>query len=466
MSQDLRNDRHLSVHDLRRRITEGDIDTVVVAFTDMQGRLQGKRMHARVLRRARARPRHRGLQLPAVGRRRHEHRRRLRDVVVGAAATATWSSPSTCDTIRLLPHLPGTAMVQCDLVWLDHTPVAAVAADDPEDPARPGRRSRATSRWPAPSWSSSPSTPRYEEAWTLAATATWSRPTSTTSTTRSSAPAGSSRCCARSATPCTPPGMDVESAKGECNFGQHEIGFLYADALTTADNHAVYKTAAKEIAAQHGQVADLHGQVQRARGQLLPHPPVAARRRRLDWSSGTTAGADAAVRPLHRRAAGHDGATSPCCTRRTSTPTSGSPPARSRRPRSPGALDNRTCAVRLVGPRPERPAGEPGARRRRQPLPGARRHARRRAARHRARAGARARADRQRLHVRPADRAADAAGGPGRVPRLDGRPGAASATRSSTTTPTWPTSSWPPSTPRSPTGSCAAASRGCEHDRR
>ena len=47
-------------------------------------------------------------------------------------------------------------------------------------------------------------------------------------------------------------GLDVESAKGECNFGQHEIGFLYADALTTADNHAVYKTVAKEIAAQQG----------------------------------------------------------------------------------------------------------------------------------------------------------------------------------------------------------------------
>ena len=43
---ELRNARHLSVHDLRRRINEGDIDTVVVAFTDMQGRLQGKRLHA------------------------------------------------------------------------------------------------------------------------------------------------------------------------------------------------------------------------------------------------------------------------------------------------------------------------------------------------------------------------------------------------------------------------------------
>jgi glutamine synthetase len=46
--------------------------------------------------------------------------------------------------------------------------------------------------------------------------------------------------------------MQVESAKGECNFGQHEIAFLYEDALRTCDNHVVYKTAAKEIAAQEG----------------------------------------------------------------------------------------------------------------------------------------------------------------------------------------------------------------------
>ena len=47
-------------------------------------------------------------------------------------------------------------------------------------------------------------------------------------------------------------GMTVESAKGECNFGQHEIAFRYADVLSTADNHVVYKNGAKEIAAQHG----------------------------------------------------------------------------------------------------------------------------------------------------------------------------------------------------------------------
>ena len=45
-------------------------------------------------------------------------------------------------------------------------------------------------------------------------------------------------------------GMIVESAKGECNLGQHEIAFKYQDALRTCDNHVIYKTGAKEIAAQ------------------------------------------------------------------------------------------------------------------------------------------------------------------------------------------------------------------------
>jgi glutamine synthetase len=47
-------------------------------------------------------------------------------------------------------------------------------------------------------------------------------------------------------------GLQPESAKGECNFGQHEIAFRYADALTCADNHVIYKNGAKEIASQEG----------------------------------------------------------------------------------------------------------------------------------------------------------------------------------------------------------------------
>ena len=47
-------------------------------------------------------------------------------------------------------------------------------------------------------------------------------------------------------------GLSVENSKGECNLGQHEINFRYADALRTADEHSIYKNAAKEIAAQEG----------------------------------------------------------------------------------------------------------------------------------------------------------------------------------------------------------------------
>jgi glutamine synthetase len=49
------------------------------------------------------------------------------------------------------------------------------------------------------------------------------------------------------------PTLIVESAKGECNYGQHEIAFRYEDALRTCDNHSVYKMGAKEIASQMGQ---------------------------------------------------------------------------------------------------------------------------------------------------------------------------------------------------------------------
>jgi glutamine synthetase len=47
-------------------------------------------------------------------------------------------------------------------------------------------------------------------------------------------------------------GLIVENSKGECNLGQHEINFRYADALRCADDHVIYKNGAKEIAALHG----------------------------------------------------------------------------------------------------------------------------------------------------------------------------------------------------------------------
>jgi glutamine synthetase len=47
-------------------------------------------------------------------------------------------------------------------------------------------------------------------------------------------------------------GLYCEGVKGECNFGQQEIAFRFAEAQETADQHAIYKNGAKEIADTHG----------------------------------------------------------------------------------------------------------------------------------------------------------------------------------------------------------------------
>jgi glutamine synthetase len=47
-------------------------------------------------------------------------------------------------------------------------------------------------------------------------------------------------------------GMVVESAKGECNFGQHEVAFKYDALVDKCDEHGLFKLGAKEIAAQEG----------------------------------------------------------------------------------------------------------------------------------------------------------------------------------------------------------------------
>ncbi|HYP46061.1 MAG TPA: glutamine synthetase family protein [Propionibacteriaceae bacterium] len=245
----LRNERHLSVHDLKRRISEAEIDTVLVAFTDMQGRLQGKRLHAayfvdHVL--------DHGVEgcnyLLAV------------DVdmnTVPGYAMSSWDQgygdlqfALDLDTIRLLPHLPGTAMVQCDLVWLDGSPVEqsprAILKQQLARAADQGYVALAGTELEFLVFNNT-----YEEAWQagyrhLTPVNQYNVDYSVLGTSRVEPLLRDLRNTMYAA------GLNVESAKGECNFGQHEIGFVYAEALTTADDHAVYKTTAKEIAAQRG----------------------------------------------------------------------------------------------------------------------------------------------------------------------------------------------------------------------
>ena len=74
-------------------------------------------------------------------------------------------------------------------------------------------------------------------------------------------------------------GIPVEFSKGEAWYGQHEVNTRYADAVTSADRHTIYKNGVKEIAFLHGHLGDLHGEALReGHRQLLPHPLQPGRR--------------------------------------------------------------------------------------------------------------------------------------------------------------------------------------------
>ncbi len=105
----------LSQTELERYVAAGEIDTVIVAFTDMQGRLTGKRDVGAPVRRRRRRPRRRVLQLSALRRRRHGTLSTATPCRVGEAGYGDMVMTPDFGTLRLLPWLPGTALVMADL---------------------------------------------------------------------------------------------------------------------------------------------------------------------------------------------------------------------------------------------------------------------------------------------------------------------------------------------------------------
>jgi len=245
----LRNERHLSMADLVSRIDNGEIDTVVVAFTDMQGRLQGKRLHGRYFADVVVPHGTEGCNyLLAV------------DVdmnTVDGYAISSWDQgygdmEFVLDerTIRRLNHLPATAMVQCDLVWPDHNPVVqsprTILQRQLDRAAEHGWVAMAGTELEFIAFDTPYEQAKLQDYRGLVPVNQYNVDYSILGTSRVEPLLRAIRNTMYDA------GLDVEGAKGECNLGQHEIGFLYADALTSADNHVVYKTVAKEIASQQG----------------------------------------------------------------------------------------------------------------------------------------------------------------------------------------------------------------------
>jgi glutamine synthetase len=244
-----RNDRHLSLDSLRAMIADGRVDTVIVAFTDMQGRLQGKRLHGQYF-------------LDVVVEHGTEGCNYLLGVDVDMNTVAGYAITSwergygdmefvlDLDTLRLLPHLSETAMVQCDLVWPDHKPVVqsprTILKTQLERAAAMGFTALAGTELEFILFEDTYEAASNQNYQGLIPSNQYNVDYSIVGGTRVEPVLREIRNAMYGA------GMNVEGSKGECNFGQHEIGFLYDEALVTADNHAVYKTSAKEIAAQHG----------------------------------------------------------------------------------------------------------------------------------------------------------------------------------------------------------------------
>ncbi|HTO26574.1 MAG TPA: glutamine synthetase family protein [Gaiellaceae bacterium] len=240
----------LTVDELRDEVAAGAIDTVIAAFTDMQGRLMGKRLHAEFF-----------LEELDAG---HEVEGcnyllaldMEMDPIPGYSI-ASWErgygdfglQPDLA-SLRRVPWHEATALVICDVVWHDGSPVAP----SPRQVLRAQLDRAAALGYDAMVGSElefflfresyeearakgfrdlTPSVPYILDYHILASG--YDEPF-----------LREVRNAMQSA------GMKVESSKGEAWPGQHEINFRYADALKAADDHVIYKTGLKALAYQHG----------------------------------------------------------------------------------------------------------------------------------------------------------------------------------------------------------------------
>jgi len=239
----------LTLEQLRVEVGEREIDTVVIAFTDMQGRLQGKRLSAEFF-------------LDEVAENFSEGCNYLLAVdidmnTVDGYAMSSWDTGygdfvlrPDLDTLRRVPWHPATAMVLADLTWLDGSPVAA----SPRQILQ-----QQVGRLAERGWTAMAGTELefvvYTDSYEAAAAKDYRDLSPANQYNVDYSILGTSRVeplLRRIRLGMADAGMYVESAKGECNLGQHEIAFRYADAVTTCDNHSIYKTGSKEIAAQDG----------------------------------------------------------------------------------------------------------------------------------------------------------------------------------------------------------------------
>jgi glutamine synthetase len=239
----------VTLEELTAEVEAGTVDTVVCAFTDMQGRLVGKREQAEYFLADTA---EHGLEgcnyLLALD---------MEMDPQPGYAMASWERGygdfhllPDLTTLRRIPWLEGTALVLCDVAWEDGTPVVA----SPRQILRAQvERARATG-FEAMFGSELEFyllKDTYAEAHAkhfrdLVPSVPYILDYHVLATTYDEQFIRQLRNGMQAA------GIPVESSKGEAWPGQHELNIRYADALTMADRHVIYKNGAKELAHLNG----------------------------------------------------------------------------------------------------------------------------------------------------------------------------------------------------------------------
>jgi glutamine synthetase len=240
---------NLTTVGLTEAIAAGEIDTVVVAFADAQGRLVGKRVSARFFQE---------VVLPHGA----EACNYLLSVdvdmnTVDGYAMSSWETGygdmmllADPATLRRIPWLPGSALVMADLQWESGDPVV----QSPRDIL--GRQRGRLAERGLIAYSGTELEfivfdDTYRDAWArgyrdLTPSTDYNVDYDLLASGRLEPLLRDIRQSMDGA------GLYCEGVKGECNLGQQEIAFRYAEVLETADQHVIYKNGAKSIAGNHG----------------------------------------------------------------------------------------------------------------------------------------------------------------------------------------------------------------------
>ncbi len=242
----------LTLETLPRQINTGDIETIIVAFPDLQGRPVGKRVTGPFF-------------LDQV----LEHGIEVCNYLLACDVDmvplpgyrfANWESGygdlrALVDpqTVRALPWQPGSALVLCDLLKLDGAPVEVA----PRQILR-HQLERLAGHDLEVRCATELEFYLFRHSFADASARHWQglEPTSgTIGDYQLFQTSGDEPVIAAIRSQMLEAGIPVEFSKGEAGPGQHEINVAYDTALEVADRHLVFKSGVREIASQKGRAA-------------------------------------------------------------------------------------------------------------------------------------------------------------------------------------------------------------------